>query len=62
MFKEANLSPNMHLAFYCGTGWRGSEAFYNAYLLGWPNISVFDEGWFERSNDPVKLKLESPND
>jgi len=49
--KEANLTPDKHLAFYCGTGWRGSEAFYNAYLMGWPNVSVFDGGWFEWSND-----------
>ena len=23
------------LIFYCGTGWRGSEAFFNAWLIGW---------------------------
>jgi molybdopterin synthase sulfurtransferase len=52
MWKEAGLSPDKHLAFYCGTGWRGSEAFYNAWLIGWPRVSVFDGGWFEWSNDP----------
>ncbi len=52
MWEEAGLSPDKHLAFYCGTGWRGSEAFYNAWLLGWPRVSVFDGGWFEWSNDP----------
>ncbi len=52
MWKEAGIGPDKHLAFYCGTGWRGSEAFYNAWLLGWPRVSVFDGGWFEWSNDP----------
>lgn len=49
---EAGITPDKHLAFYCGTGWRGSEAFFNAWLMGWPKVSVFDGGWFEWSNDP----------
>lgn len=52
VWKEAGITPDKHLAFYCGTGWRGSEAFYNAWLMGWPRVSVFDGGWFEWSNDP----------
>lgn len=52
IWKEAGITPDKHLAFYCGTGWRGSEAFFNAWLLGWPRVSVFDGGWFEWSNDP----------
>lgn len=51
IWKEINITPSKHLAFYCGTGWRGSEAFYNAWLMGWPNVSIFDGGWFEWSND-----------
>lgn len=52
IWNEVGITPNKHLAFYCGTGWRGSEAFYNAWLMGWPKVSVFDGGWFEWSNDP----------
>lgn len=52
IWKEADIVPEKHLAFYCGTGWRGSEAFFNAWLMGWPRVSVFDGGWFEWSNDP----------
>lgn len=44
------ITSGKHNAFYCGTGWRGSEAFFNAWLLGWPHISVFDGGWYEWSN------------
>lgn len=51
-WKEAGITPDMHLAFYCGTGWRGSEAFYNAWLMGWPKVSVFDGGWYEWSSNP----------
>lgn len=49
---EEGLAPDKKLAFYCGTGWRGSEAFWNAWLMGWPNVAVYDGGWYEWSNDP----------
>ena len=49
----AGVTPDRHNAFYCGTGWRGSEAFFNAWLLGWPRVAVFDGGWFEWSSDPA---------
>jgi thiosulfate/3-mercaptopyruvate sulfurtransferase len=52
MWAEVGITPDKHNSFYCGTGWRGSEAFFNAWLMGWPNASVFDGGWFEWSNDP----------
>ena len=51
IWKEAGITPDKRLAFYCGTGWRGSEAFFNAWLLGYPDVAVFDGGWFEWSND-----------
>jgi thiosulfate/3-mercaptopyruvate sulfurtransferase len=49
---EAGITADKHIAFYCGTGWRGSEAFLNAYLMGWPRASVYDGGWMEWSSDP----------
>jgi thiosulfate/3-mercaptopyruvate sulfurtransferase len=52
IWKEVGVVPEKHNAFYCGTGWRGSEAWFNAWLMGWPRVSVFDGGWFEWSNDP----------
>lgn len=52
IWNEVNITPDKHLAFYCGTGWRGSEAFFNAWLMGWPRVSVFDGGWFEWSKNP----------
>jgi len=52
IWNEVGIVPVKHNAFYCGTGWRGSEAWLNAWLMGWPRVSVFDGGWFEWSNDP----------
>jgi len=49
---EGGITPDKHIAFYCGTGWRGSEAFMNAYLMGWPRISVYDGGWYEWAHHP----------
>ncbi len=53
IWNEVGVTPDKHLAFYCGTGWRGSEAFFNAWLIGWPRVALFDGGWFEWSNDPA---------
>ena len=47
-------------AFYCGTGWRGSEAFFNAWLLGWSEIAVYDGGWFEWSNNNLPYETGLP--
>ena len=52
IWREAGITDDKRLAFYCGTGWRGSEAFYNAWLMGFPRVSVFDGGWFEWSSNP----------
>lgn len=52
IWRKTGITPDKHLAFYCGTGWRGSEAWFNAWLMGWPKVSVYDGGWFEWSSDP----------
>ena len=48
---EWDIHKQQNVAFYCGTGWRASEVFFYAYVMGWRNISVFDGGWYEWSND-----------
>jgi thiosulfate/3-mercaptopyruvate sulfurtransferase len=50
---EVGIVPEKRIAFYCGTGWRGSEAFMNAWFMGWPNVAVYDGGWMEWSGDPA---------
>ena len=51
LWQQWDIKPNQDVAFYCGTGWRASEAFFDAYLMGWKNISVFDGGWYQWSGD-----------
>ena len=51
IWEEVGITPDKKNVFYCGTGWRGSEAFINAWLMGWPDIAIYDGGWFEWSNN-----------
>ncbi len=53
MLAAVGVTPDKKNAFYCGTGWRGSEAWLNAWLMGWPGVAVYDGGWFEWSRDPA---------
>ena len=48
-WKAVDITPDKKIAFYCGTGWRASETFFYAYLMGWPNVSIYDGGWYEWS-------------
>ncbi|TFW19522.1 sulfurtransferase [Duganella callida] len=50
---DGGITPCRQVAFYCGTGWRASMAFYYAWLMAWPRISVYDGGWCEWSADPA---------
>jgi len=49
LWAGAGLERSMRIAFYCGTGWRASLAFFYAWLMGWERISVYDGGWMEWS-------------
>jgi len=52
LWASQRIHPRAHVAFYCGTGWRASLAFFYAWLMGWDDISVYDGGWMEWSSDP----------
>lgn len=57
-WSEWGITPDKKVAFFCGTGWRASEAFFYSYLMGWENIAVYDGGWYEwsmNSVNPVEL-------
>ena len=62
MWRKVGITPDKHNSFYCGTGWRGSEAFINAWLMGWNDISVFDGGWFEWSNNNNAFETGIPSE
>ena len=51
MWNAAGIGRGMPVAFYCGTGWRASLAFFYAWLMGWEHISVYDGGWMEWSSN-----------
>ena len=55
---EAGITPDKWVAFYCGTGWRASETWFYAYLMGWRRIALYDGGWWEWSRDPVNNPIE----
>ncbi len=48
---NVGITSDKKVVFYCGTGWRASEAFFYAHLMGRKNISVYDGGWHEWSKD-----------
>jgi 3-mercaptopyruvate sulfurtransferase SseA len=53
LWDKAGIASDRHTAFYCGTGWRASLAFFYAWLMEWESISVYDGGWCEWSSDPA---------
>jgi molybdopterin synthase sulfurtransferase len=57
-WQQAGISADKWVAFYCGTGWRASETWFYAYLMGWPRIAVYDGGWFEWSQDLIHNPIE----
>jgi thiosulfate/3-mercaptopyruvate sulfurtransferase len=63
-WKEAGITAEKWVAFYCGTGWRASETWFYAYLQDWPRIAVYDGGWFEWSQDPINnpIQIGEPRD
>jgi 3-mercaptopyruvate sulfurtransferase SseA len=57
-WRDAGITPDKRVAFYCGTGWRASETFFYAYLMGWEHVAVYDGGWLEWSQDasnPIEI-------
>jgi molybdopterin synthase sulfurtransferase len=56
---QAGITPDKRVAFYCGTGWRASETWFYAWLMGWERIAVYDGGWFEWSRDPLQNPIET---
>ena len=57
-WEAADVTADKWVAFYCGTGWRASETWFYAYVMGWKRIAVYDGGWFEWSQDPLNNPIE----
>ena len=55
------ITPAKRIAFYCGTSWRASEAFFYASLMGWATIAVYDGGWWAWVQQPTNpLAVDTP--
>jgi len=52
-WEKIGVTREKKVVFYYGTGWRASETFICAYLMGWQHIAVFDGGWYEWSKDGI---------
>jgi thiosulfate/3-mercaptopyruvate sulfurtransferase len=50
-WQDQGITSDKQVAFFCGTGWRASETFFYAHVMGWEQIAVYDGGWFEWSSD-----------
>jgi 3-mercaptopyruvate sulfurtransferase SseA len=57
LWQACGIHAGQQAAFYCGTGWRASLAFFYAWLMDWKRISVYDGGWCEWSADPANPVL-----
>lgn len=53
MWEEWDIKAENESSFFCATGWRGALAFFDAYLMGWENVSVYDGGFYEWIQDPA---------
>lgn len=58
------IVPEKEVSFHCGTGYRASETYLYALALGWPNIHMYDGGWYEwhLHKDAPRLNKGLPDD
>lgn len=45
MWGSEGITGDKEVIFYCGSGWRSSVAFFEAYMMGWPAIRNYSDGW-----------------
>jgi len=61
MWEASGINDNpMGNIFYCGTGWRASQAWFVSLLLGWKQSKLYDEGWWGWSTKPLHLLDQQP--
>jgi len=67
MWKSQGVDPSKHMSFFCGSGWRAAEETWDAWVLGYENASMYNDGWQGWSNsgriftdkDGKKVKLDA---
>lgn len=63
-WRRWGIVPDKTVSFHCGTGWRASETYFYAWAMGWPDIRVYDGGWYEwhKMPDSPRKPKGLPND
>ena len=51
LWASQNINTNNILAFMCGSGWRASEVYFYAHVIGYENIYLYSDGWIGWSRD-----------
>ncbi|QGM81640.1 thiosulfate sulfurtransferase [Otariodibacter oris] len=60
LWEEQGIQKDDFLAFYCGTGWRASIAWFITQLAGWEKTAVYDGSWNAwQMDERLPLKNES---
>jgi thiosulfate/3-mercaptopyruvate sulfurtransferase len=52
MWQKLGVTPDREAIFYCGTGWRSSTGFFQAYLMGFQKARNYDGSFYNWSSDP----------
>ncbi|MGC4018657.1 MAG: rhodanese-like domain-containing protein [Muricomes sp.] len=59
------IQKEKEVAFFCGAGWRAALAFFLTKELGWPNVKVYDGGWYQwvkyHHSEPEKYPIQKGN-
>lgn len=60
--KEAGITKENQVAFYCGTGWRASIPYLLCIENGRENVCIYDGGWYEwQKDDAREVQVGSPD-
>jgi thiosulfate/3-mercaptopyruvate sulfurtransferase len=51
-WKDLGVTPDKEPVFYCGSGWRSSIGFFQAYLMGFEKMRNYDGSFYDWSGNP----------
>ncbi len=52
MWQNLGVTPDREPVFYCGTGWRSTIGFFQAYLMGFQKMRNYDGSFYDWSGNP----------
>ncbi|PVZ71844.1 sulfurtransferase [Pelagibaculum spongiae] len=48
---QNNISKEMNISYYCGSGWRAAEVWWYTRAMGFENASIYSSGWMRWSSE-----------